>query len=223
MPERESRVDDRLDYGIYLRTAGNPTLSYRFFGWLARVVSHVFFRIEVIGRENIPSVRQPLLICSNHASFLDPPVIGCVFDTIYYLARKTLFDHPVMRWLLPRLNAIPIDQERPDLSGLRTTLRVVKSGHALLLFPEGSRTLDGHLGPAERGVGMMIAKTGAPVLPVRIEGSYEAWPRGGKLKCHPIRVTIGPLMKDLKFNPEAETAEEYLRLARAVMVEIAKL
>lgn len=212
-----------FDYGIYQRVAGRPTAAYLFVRTLARGIARLFFRLEVRGRENIPPLNQPLLICSNHASFLDPPVIGCVFDTIYFFARRTLFDHPFMAWLLPRMNTIPIDRDRPDLSGLRTTLRIVKAGHPILLFPEGTRSATGELGPAQRGVGLFIAKTGAPVLPVRIEGSHQAWPRGGRPRPHPIRVTIGPLITDLKPDPNADPSDDYLRLAQQVMDAIAKL
>ncbi|RFC42792.1 MAG: Cytidylate kinase/1-acyl-sn-glycerol-3-phosphate acyltransferase [Verrucomicrobia bacterium] len=118
---------------------------------------------------------------SNHASFLDPPLVGTALEEpIFYLARNTLFKPPIFSWLLPRLNTVPVDRDNAELSSLRVSMQIVKEGKKMVVFPEGTRTPDGSLQPAQRGVGMLVAKTGVPVIPVRIFGSFEAFPRTSK-------------------------------------------
>jgi 1-acyl-sn-glycerol-3-phosphate acyltransferase len=91
-----------------------------------------------------------------------------------------LLDHWFWGWLLPKLNVIPVDQEGSDRSALKALIRILRAGQATLVFPEGARTLDGNLQPAQPGLGLVIAKTLAPVVPMRIFGAHEAWPRGVK-------------------------------------------
>ena len=105
----------------------------------------------------------------NHQSYLDPPLAGTSCDrAVYFLARRTLLDVPPLGWLLPKLNVIPVNQEGIDRSALKALIRVLNAGNAALVFPEGSRTVDGSLQPAEPGLGLVIVKTLAPVVPMRI-------------------------------------------------------
>src|SRR3954463_2992839 len=122
----------------------------------------------------------PVILAMNHESYLDPPLIGVASGReVYFLARKTLLDVPVLGWLLPRMNVIPVDQEGTDRSALKALIRILKAGDPTVVFPEGARTLDGELQPALPGLGFVIAKTLVPVLPMRIFGAHEAMPRGG--------------------------------------------
>jgi 1-acyl-sn-glycerol-3-phosphate acyltransferase len=129
----------------------------------------------------------------NHQSYLDPPLAGTACDrAIYFLARRTLLNVPLLGWLLPKLNVILVDQEGVDRGAMKALIRVLKAGNAALVFPEGSRTLDGKLQPAEPGLGLVIAKTLAPVVPMRIFGAHKALPRGGgRLRFVPITVVVG--------------------------------
>lgn len=133
---------------------------------------------------NAEKTRVPggCLIAANHMSYLDPPVVGTAFDEpIYYVARQTLFNTKFSGWLLPRCNAIPLNQDNPDLKTLRGIINSVKKeGKKVLIFPEGTRSKDGGFLPAQRGVGMLIAKMQAPVIPARIFGTYEIFPRKAK-------------------------------------------
>ncbi len=105
----------------------------------------------------------------NHESYLDPPLAGIASGReMYFLTRKTLLDVPVLGWFLPRLNVVPVDQEGTDRSAFKALIRILKAGNATVVFPEGARTLDGNLQPALPGLGFVIAKTLAPVLPMRI-------------------------------------------------------
>ena len=129
----------------------------------------------------------------NHQSYLDPPLAGVAAGReMYFLARKTLLEVPVLGWLLPRLNVVPVDQEGNDRSALKALIRILKSGNGTVVFPEGARTLDGDLQPALPGLGFVIAKTLAPVVPMRIFGAHVALPRGGgRLRFVPITIVVG--------------------------------
>ena len=120
----------------------------------------------------------PVILAMNHQSYLDPPLAGTACDrAIYFLARRTLLNVPLLGWVLPKLNVIPVNQEGVDRSAIKAVIRVLQAGNGVLVFPEGSRTLDGNLQPAEPGLGLVIAKTLAPVVPMRIFGAHQALPR----------------------------------------------
>jgi len=166
-------------------------MIYRFFRFLCWVVLKVGFKHKVVNRENLIE-DGPALIASNHVSFLDPPAVGVSFHNhINYLARKTLFKG-FFAWLLPRLYSIPVDRDGSDMSSLKKIISLLKAGERVLLFPEGTRSDDGEVKEAEAGVGLVIAKSGAPVLPVRVFGAYEALSRHHeKVKFVPITVVVG--------------------------------
>lgn len=201
----------------------NPT--YWFFLRFADLMARACFSFEVIGRENLPKSGGNLL-AMNHQSYLDPPVAALASDPrpIHFLARKTLMDWPILGACFPRLNVIPIDQERPDSSALKTVIRIVRAGESTIVFPEGARTLDGHFQPAQPGIGLIIAKTLAPVVPMRVFGAFEAMPPGRKdIRFSPITVKIG---KPVIFT-EADVAKDqgtgrdlYQRLSERVMEAI---
>jgi 1-acyl-sn-glycerol-3-phosphate acyltransferase len=167
-----------------------------FYYWLgyhlSRIVGRLFFHFRVIHRERVVQ-SGPAILAMNHQSYLDPPLAGTASDrAIYFLARRTLLNVPLLGWLLPKLNVIPVDQEGVDRGAMKALIRVLKAGNAALVFPEGSRTLDGELQPAEPGLGLVIAKTLAPVVPMRIFGAHKALPRGGgRLRFVPITVVVG--------------------------------
>ncbi len=204
----------------------NPT--YWFFLRFAQIIAKGCFSLEVIGRENLlPSGGH--LLAMNHQSYLDPPVAALVADPrpIHFLARKTLMQWPILGPCFPRLNVIPIDQERPDMSALKSVIRLVKAGESTVVFPEGARTLDGELQPAQPGIGLIIAKTLSPVVPMRVFGAFEAMPRGGtRIRMHPITVKIGPPL----FFTARDVAEDqgegralYQKLSERVMTAIAAI
>src|SRR6476661_3678194 len=199
-----------------------------FYYWLgyhfSRLIGRLFFRFRVVHQERMIQ-SGPVILAMNHQSYLDPPLAGITCDrAVYFLARRTLLDVPLLGWLLPKLNVIPVNQEGIDRSALKSLIRVLKGGNAALVFPEGSRTVDGSLQPVEPGLGLVIAKTLAPVVPMRIFGAHEAWPRGSsKIRLHPITIVVG----DPIFFSETDIAgrgkEMYQRLSERVMNEIAKL
>jgi len=189
---------------------------------LSKTLAKTFFNYRVIGAENIIE-EGPCIIAANHCSYLDPPLVGVACKRgIHYLARKSLLDVPILGPILPELGVIPVDQKNADRSALMSSIRVVRSGGAILVFPEGTRTLDGKLQPAQPGIGMIVAKTGAPVVPLRIFGTFESFPRDRAApRFVPITVVVG---KPLRFSPE-ETADRaaYQKIGDRIMDAVAKL
>src|SRR5436190_23741391 len=191
---------------------------------LSRLIGRLCFRLRIMHRERMIQT-GPVILAMNHQSYLDPPLAGIACDrAIYFLARRTLMDLPLFRWLLPKLNVIPVNQEGIDRSALKALIRVLESGNAALVFPEGSRTLDGSLQPAEPGLGLIIAKTLAPVVPMRIFGAHEALPRGGGgLHFAPITIGIGEPIFFTSAEVESRGKNLYRRLSQRVMDSIAAL
>ena len=169
-------------------------------GWMSFGAAYrTLFGLRLEGMENLIT-SGPVLIASNHQSFLDPPLIGNLYkDEMVFFARKTLFKGAA-KWVYPQWNAIPVDQDRPDMSSMKTVIRKLKEGWRVLVFPEGQRTLNGEIGEAAPGVGLIAAKSGVPIQPVRISGADQALPRGsGKVRLARITVTVG---KPIILSPE---------------------
>ncbi len=191
---------------------------------LSRLIGRLFFRLRIIHPERMIQA-GPVILAMNHQSYLDPPLAGITCDrAIYFLAKRTLTDVPVLGWLLPKLNVIPVNQEGIDRSALKALIRVLKSGNAALVFPEGARTLDGNLQPAQAGVGLVISKTLAPVVPMRIFGAHEALPRGGGgLHFVPITIVVGEPIFFMETDLQSSGKDLYGRLSQRVMDAIAAL
>jgi 1-acyl-sn-glycerol-3-phosphate acyltransferase len=191
---------------------------------LSRLIGQWFFRFRVVHRERMIQT-GPVILAMNHQSYLDPPLAGTTCDrAIYFLARRTLLNVPLLGWLLPKLNVIPVNQEGVDRSAIKAVIRVLQGGNGVLVFPEGSRTLDGNLQPAEPGLGLVIAKTLAPVVPIRIFGAHEALPRGGSgLRFVPITIVIGDPILFSAADLERGGKNLYAHLSERVMDAIAAL
>ncbi len=190
---------------------------------LFRAATTALFGYRVIGREKLVQ-EGGVLIASNHESFLDPPLIGIAYDKeVYYLARKTLFKG-FFKWLYTNWNAVPVDQDRPDMSSLKRIIKILRSGERVVVFPEGARTLDGELGPAEAGIGLIVAKSKATVQPMRLFGPRECLPRGsGRLRLRPITVVVGDPIEFTAEELAAKGRDGYQVLSDRIMAEIGKI
>lgn len=163
----------------------NPrgNLWYRFIRWLAR---NVGFRslggIRSIGEENIP-MTGPLIVAPNHMSYLDPPIIACSQRReVTFMAKEELFAVFLLGWLIRSLGAFPLKRGAGDRDAIRKAIDLLKSGRALLVFPEGTRGNGVTLGKITPGVSTLAKNTGAMVLPVGICGTQIVWPKGGKIR-----------------------------------------
>lgn len=142
----------------------------------------MFYRIRVFGMKNIPR-KCPLLYVSNHQCLLDPVIIGIGTRPRPFvsLGRKTLFSNPAFGWLIHVYRTISVDQEAGgDLKAMRSCIEALKSKNALVVFAEGSRTTDGHVGPFANGIAMIMKRAKPQIVPVAIEGGYDIWPRSQK-------------------------------------------
>jgi len=199
-----------------------------FYYWLgynlSRLLAQLFFGFRIIHRERVIQT-GPVILAVNHQSFLDPPLAGNAADrAIFFLAKKSLMDVPVLGWLLAKLNVIPVNLEGGDRSALKALIRVLSAGECALVFPEGTRTPDGSLQPAEPGLGLVIAKTRAPVVPMRIFGAYDVWPIHGKLRLSgKITVVVGEPIYFSETDLSGGGRELYTRLSQRVMDAIAAL
>ena len=189
---------------------------------LSKAIAKTFFSYRVIGAENMIE-EGPCIIAANHCSYLDPPLVGVACKrAIHYLAKRSLLDCPILGPIFPQLNVIPVDQANPERSALMGMIRVVRGGGAVLIFPEGSRSYDGTLKNAQPGLGMVAYKTGAPVIPVKITGSFEAFPKNGRMpNCVPVLVKVG---KPVVFKIGLEEGRtEYQKASDHVLNAVATL
>jgi 1-acyl-sn-glycerol-3-phosphate acyltransferase len=196
---------------------------------LCRSLSHGMAQLVFDYRVENPEkldVDGPLLIASNHASYLDPPLVGVAFrKELHYLARNTLYSNAFARWLFPRLNVVPVDQDKAEVGPLKAMLRLLKEGKQCIIFPEGSRSPDGKLLPAEGGAGFVVAKAGVPVLPVRIFGAWESLPPGtSKLEPRKITVVVGDVLRFTEAELKREKGKDvYKEISERILGEIGKL
>lgn len=200
------------------------TVVYNIFYNLAKLLARLFFSMRVVHPGRMIE-EGPLILAVNHSSYFDPPLAGiCSRRGVYYLARSTLMKWPVFGPLFPAMNVIPVERDGNDMNALREVIKKVREGNAVVLFPEGTRSKDGNLQPARAGIGLIISRTLAPVLPMRIFGAHEAFPKGSRgLRLTEITVVIG---EPLHFTPEEvrpASRETYQRLSDRVMEAIAAL
>ena len=206
----------------------NP--SY-FIGWSCfRFIYRFYFRWRVFHPERVP-LTGPVILASNHMSYLDPPLVGSALPRdINYLARESLFRYPGMGALLRSWNSVPVDRDGGGAAGLKAILDRLLNGGGIILFPEGTRSPDGKLQPARSGIGLTVIKSTAPVVPVRVFGTYEAYGRHIKIpRPHRIAVKYGAPMDFAALRTEAKSCaksrlkEIYQRVADEIMAAIAKL
>lgn len=189
-----------------------------------RTLAWLLFRYRAVGVENVPR-EGGILIAANHASYLDIPMLGCSLPRrTAYLGRQDLFPIPGLRWLCEWLGWIPIRMSRLDREGFGKAIGLIKQGKAVVIYPEGTRSLTGELGSGRPGLGVIVAETGCPVVPAYLKGTYDVLPPGAKwIRLRPITVIYG---KPLDFTADAKRAmgkEFYKHVSRTVMARIAEL
>ena len=149
--------------------------------WFFRILLTLLYRIRVHGLENFPD-HDGLLVCTNHQSFLDPLIMGVICPRpVNYLGRKTLFKFPLIAWFLRWNDTIPIDREATGIGGMKETLRRIKRGESVVMFPEGTRSVDGELQPMMSGFCAVAKRTKATLMPIGFEGAFQAYPKNMKI------------------------------------------
>jgi 1-acyl-sn-glycerol-3-phosphate acyltransferase len=181
---------------------------------IGRVGTSLLFELKVYGIENVPQTGGALLV-ANHQSYLDPVLVAVrLRRPVSFLAKSELFENPYFSWFIRSLHAFPVRQGHGDVGAVRETIRRLDEGHILNVYPEGTRTSDGEIGPIQKGIALILRKTKVPVIPVAIDGSFQAWPNHQMLfRPGRIRVLYGkPIdFNDLKADSILATLDHTLR------------
>ena len=160
-------------------------MLYSIARWLFIVLFFLFFRYRVYGRDNIP--RAPFIVCSNHMSWLDPPLVACIFERrhqVYFMAKEELFDIPLLGLILERIGSFPVKKDTADRRAITKALQLLKDDKVVGMFPEGTRSRKGKLQQFFDGASWIALKSQTPVVPVAIKGPYRLF--------RPTEVFIGP-------------------------------
>ncbi len=176
---------------------------YRTFHALVRGMLRATLRLQATGVDRVP-IDGAAIIAANHQSYLDPLLIGAVIPReLQFMARDSLFKQPLFARLIRSLNAFPVKRGSADLTAIKLSLRLLKDGKALLLFPEATRSADGRIRSMQAGVVTLARRSGAPIVPAALEGAFRVWPRTARLP-RPARVWVaigepitGDRLKDL--------------------------
>ena len=196
----------------------DETFLYTFGRMMLRPWAILWFDLKVYGVQHVPR-DGGVLVVSNHQSYLDPIILGVnVRRPFSFLAKSELFENRLFGWLIRNLNAFPVRQGEGDVGAVKETIRRLQEGHALIVYPEGTRSLSGEIETIQPGVGLIARRAGVPVVPAVIEGSYEAWPKGHKVfRPHTVRAMYGPPidLSGLKANQVVKKIEQTLRAMHA--------
>jgi len=203
----------------------NMRLHYHFVHVIFRPLFRSLFKFQILGAENVPSSGGVLLM-SNHVSYVDPIFAGAaVKRNVYYMARSTLFKPGFIEWFLLNMNAFPVNRGAPDRKAIRQALKVPADGDLMVMFPEGTRSMDGStLGKAAAGVGFIAHRAMAPVVPVFLSGTQSVLPR--KAKRPKLAKVIASFGKPLDMEPYRRSKgsrEIYTKIGEEVMAKIAEL
>jgi 1-acyl-sn-glycerol-3-phosphate acyltransferase len=185
---------------------------YRFVRFVTATMASVVLRWRATGHENVPESGGVLLV-SNHLSYLDVFFLGIPLRRLLnYVARSTLFV-PVLATLIRSVGGFPIQREGMGASGMKETLRRLRAGGIVTLFPEGTRSPDGELGPLKPGIAVLVVRAGVPVVPVGLAGTFEIWPRSRWIPVpHPIRIHYGrPILPAEIAGMETESITALIR------------
>jgi 1-acyl-sn-glycerol-3-phosphate acyltransferase len=205
-------------------------LSYRIAWYFFHTAFAIYFRWKVYNPERLPK-EGGVILASNHASILDPPMVSSgVTRMVINFGRKSLFTLPVVGAVLRSWKAVPVDRDGGGGAGLKAILDRLLDGGVILVFPEGTRTTDGKLRPAKSGIGLTVIKSNAPVVPVRVFGTFEAYGRQMKFpRPHHVAVKYGvpldfkALREEARICAKPRLKEIYQQVADEIMAAIAAL
>ena len=198
---------------------------YGFCHYLAAVLHEISFRGDVVGVNLLPKTGGHL-VAANHASHLDPFILGSQIPRqVTFFARKTLWKPGFPAWWLNRVGVIPVDRDGgSDVGAIKRVLAAIKQERVIIMFPEGTRSPDGLLQQPKPGVGLFACRTQVSVVPARLFGSFEAFDRRGRLRFGaPVTVVFGRPIPPAVYDDPAAGKERYQVASERIMAEIAKL
>lgn len=190
-------------------------ILYRLCRSVFRAIFSFVFRWQVIGREHIPK-EGPVILCANHISLWDPPLLGSGIDRqVFFMAKEELFRIPVLSYFITKFGAFPVKRGAGDRAAIRSALKILEEGKIFGIFPEGSRSKTGEIGPGMPGVALFALKSDAQVIPVAIIGPYRLF--------RPVTVVYGKPI-DLSRYREAKANSDTLKeTSDLIMAEIKAL
>ena len=195
---------------------------YQFSTRIFKLFLLIWHRLKIRGAKNIPD-RGGVLLASNHASFLDPPVVGVGYRgrPVHFMARDTLWNSKFGCWWMDHVGCIPVSRGTGDIKALKLTIKALKEGKVVSMFPEGTRTEDGELQEAKGGIGFIIEKSGCVVVPAYIDGTYKAHPKGTKfIKPSKVTITYGKPITQEDFQALGSGRKAYDAHAALIMQRI---
>jgi 1-acyl-sn-glycerol-3-phosphate acyltransferase len=152
---------------------------YSFGKWLCGTYFKSTYKPEIIGAENMPD-SGGVLLCTNHIHNYDPPLVGVASPReVHFMAKAELFSVPVLKHIMPMINAFPVKRGMSDKTALKTGMNLLKEGKVVGLFPEGTRSKTGEIGEGLAGAGFFALKSDAHIVPCAIIGQYK---KGKSLK-----------------------------------------
>ncbi|WP_252503453.1 1-acyl-sn-glycerol-3-phosphate acyltransferase [Sporosarcina sp. Marseille-Q4943] len=185
---------------------------YPFGKFLVSTIFYPLYRVKVIGTENFP-VEGGVLLCTNHIDNLDPPVVGMTCPrTVHFMAKEELFNVPILKTILPKVNAFPVKRGMSDREAFRKALKLLRGGEVVGMFPEGTRSKTGELGKGLAGAGFFALKGDADVMPCAIIGPYKPF--------RTLKVVYGKPIKMAPYRENKASAEE---VTEVIMNEIRSL
>ncbi|KRQ86623.1 1-acyl-sn-glycerol-3-phosphate acyltransferase [Caloramator mitchellensis] len=190
-------------------------LLYKIIKPIAKFLFNLIYKIEIKGIENIPD-NEGALICPNHYTWADPVMVAIVTKRpIRFMAKAEAFNNPLMKFLLENVGAYPVRRGETDLTAVKNTLKLLKEGQLVGLFPQGTRVKGNDLGKAHSGVAVFALKSNKPVIPTYISGSYKPFSRMQVIFGQPIDFSI--------YKKDKMTGEDYFELSQIVIDEIRNL
>lgn len=188
---------------------------YRSFRYFLKLIWQCTCDLKIYGEENLVE-EGPLIVASNHASFFDPELLGvCYRRPLSFMARESLFHNRGFSWFIRSVYAFPLSRGADSKKALRMFEERLKRDLAVVLFPEGTRSPDGHYRVSESAVGMLSVRSGAPVQPIYLMGTWHAWPRQQKWPgFRPLRAYIAPAIRPKPDMTRADKRDEQARINR---------
>lgn len=194
---------------------------YWFICWLVRVLWKPMGGIHATGLQNVPR-EGPFIVIANHQSYLDPLFLQAVCPRLLHaMAKSTQFASPIFRHMMTLVYSFPVRRFEIDPQAVRHVLRALETGDGVVIYIEGERTWDGELQSPRLGTIRLILKAGVPVIPCRIDGTYDVWPRWhNRVQKHLVHVDFRPPLRFPKLNRKADRELNVQDTAETIMTSL---